>query len=309
MVPRRLGRWTCVLALAIATPAAAAVAPLDGQVNDDPAAGVGIDPARPAGISDVVGGALTAGNVEVPWAAFEQGTPAQQNIFVRVFRNGSWVTQGFPASFNIDPNQEAEAPSIDFAGAGRTVPWVAWYEPNSNLGGGTATQIFASRFAANAAAQGGGVWIPEGQDRTSGSKVPSLNINPGHTAENPAVAGGATVAGNDPVPWVAWEENDGQAADDDTADRQIFVSKAIKLPTPNGPCATTPAGPAPNASVGTFCWQEVGARRLNPTTEASSSTGDPTLNVDPTRDGIEPDFAFTGPNDTVGWVVWYETGT
>src|SRR3954453_3947553 len=166
-MPRRLGRWTCVVALAFATPAAAAVAPLDGQVNNDPAAGVGIDPARAAGVSDVVGGALTAGNVEVPWATFEQGTPAQQNIFVRVFRNGNWVTQGFPASLNIDPNQQAEAPSIDFAGPGRTVPWVAWYEPNAALGGGTATQIFASRFAADAAAQGGGRWVPEGQDRTA----------------------------------------------------------------------------------------------------------------------------------------------
>jgi hypothetical protein len=32
------------------------------------------------------------------------------------------------------------------------------------------------------------------------------------------------------------------------------------------------------------------------------------LNVDPTRNGIEPDIAFTGPNDSVPWVVWYETG-
>ena len=30
------------------------------------------------------------------------------------------------------------------------------------------------------------------------------------------------------------------------------------------------------------------------------------MNVDPSRDGIEPDIAFTGPNDTVPWVVWYE---
>jgi len=60
--------------------------------------------------------------------------------------------------------------------------------------------------------------------------------------------------------------------------------------------------------VGLFCWQQVGADRLNPTTGASSSTGDPTLNVDPTRAGVEPDIAFTGPGDTVPWVVWYEEG-
>ena len=39
--------------------------------------------------------------------------------------------------------------------------------------------------------------------------------------------------------------------------------------------------------------------------------GDPSLNVDPTRDGVEPDIAFTGRNaasvqDGVPWVVWYE---
>jgi hypothetical protein len=31
------------------------------------------------------------------------------------------------------------------------------------------------------------------------------------------------------------------------------------------------------------------------------------VNVDPSRNGIEPDIAFTGPSDTVPWVVWYET--
>ena len=30
------------------------------------------------------------------------------------------------------------------------------------------------------------------------------------------------------------------------------------------------------------------------------------MNVDPTRDGIEPDMAFTGASDAVPWVVWYE---
>ena len=34
--------------------------------------------------------------------------------------------------------------------------------------------------------------------------------------------------------------------------------------------------------------------------------GDPSLNVDRTRDGVEPDIAFTGANDSVPWVVWYE---
>ena len=292
----RLAIVTAVLALALAATATAGFIglPSDGsQVNNDPANG--IDPARDAGVSDVVSGSL-AGGLRVPWATFEQKTPGEQQIFVRAFKNGQWVTQGNPASLNIEPNQEAEAPSIDFAGANRTVPWVSWYEPNSHTG--DPTQIFASRFNATANA-----WVPEGQDRVPGDKVPSLNINLDRTAENPAVVGGATVAGAAPVPWVAWEENDGGPSDA-ASHRQIFVSKGIKQTAANQPC--TGLKPSANASVSQFCWQQVGLDRLNKTTGASDAAGDPSLNIDPSRDGVEPDFAFTGANDTVPWVVWYE---
>ena len=57
-----------------------------------------------------------------------------------------------------------------------------------------------------------------------------------------------------------------------------------------------------------FCWQQVGADRLA-AGGGSSSVGDPALNIDPSRNGIEPDIAFTGPSDKVAWVVWYETGS
>jgi len=70
--------------------------PPGAQVNDDPAAG--IDPARDAGASDVVGGSLAAAGVRVPWAAFEQQTAGEQQIFVRAFKNGVWKTQGRPPS-------------------------------------------------------------------------------------------------------------------------------------------------------------------------------------------------------------------
>ena len=156
----------------------------------------------------------------MPWATFEQAAGSAQQIFVRAFKNGQWVTQG--PSLNIDRNVEAEAPSIDFAGAGRTVPWDAWYEPSAPLGG--EKQIFASRFVAAA-----NKWQPEGQDRGSG--IPSLNINTDKEAENPSVAGGAAVAGDDPVPWVAWEEEDGNVAGSGNHD-QIFVSKGVKQAAP-----------------------------------------------------------------------------
>ncbi len=264
------------------------------QVNNDVANA--IDPNQDAGVSDVAGGTLTAGKVQVPWATFEQKSRDSQQIFVRAFKNGAWVTQGFPASLNIDPTAEAEAPSIAFAGAGRTVPWVAWYEPNAAFG--PPTNIFASRFNA-----GANLWLPSGQDRSGGGHLPSLNIHVLRTAENPSVAGGAAVAGADPVPWVTWEENDGVASD--TTRRQIFVAKALKQATAGAACpvGTKPAG---GNNENGFCWQQVGLDRLDPTSPRSLDTGDPTLNIDPTRSGVEPDIAFTGNDDTVAWVVWYE---
>src|SRR2546421_4140810 len=188
-----------VLLAAPATRAGFLPLPANGsQVNNDLANA--IDPNQDAGVSDVAGGAVTAGKVPVPWATFEQKVAdGEQQIFVRAFKTGAWVTQGSPASLNIDPTAEAEAPSIDFAGAGRTVPWVAWYEPNAAFG--PPTNIFASRFNA-----GANLWLPSGQDRSGGSHLPSLNIHVLRTAENPSVAGGAAVAGADPVPWVTWEE-------------------------------------------------------------------------------------------------------
>ena len=298
LVPHRrhalLATVATAIALVLAATATAAFVglPADGsQVNNDPANG--IDPNQDAGVSDVQGGTVVAGNLQVPWATFEQKSGTSQQIFVRAFKGGAWVTQGFPASLNIDPTVHAEAPSVDFAGAGRTVPWVSWYEPNSFLG--NKKQIFASRFSAAA-----NVWLPAGQDRAPSHGLPSLNINVTRDAENPAVVGGAAVAGNDPVPWVAWQELDGAG----TGKNQIFVSRAVKQAASGTPCVGKPA--SGNANVNGFCWLQVGLDRLNPTTGASSPTGDPTLSIDPTRDGIEPDDAFTGPSDTVPWVVWYE---
>jgi hypothetical protein len=281
--------------LAATCPASGALVSLGGQVNDDPANM--IDPSQDAGLVDVAGGTVVAGNKAVPWATFEQKVGRSQQIFVRAFKNGQWVTQGSPASLNIDPTVEAEAPSIDFAGAGRTVPWVAWYEPNRNFG--DPTNIFASRFNA-----GANRWLPSGQDRADGAQVPSLNIHTNRTAENPSVAGGATVAGADPVPWIAWEENDGPVDDDST--RQIFVAKGVKQTAAGTPC--TGFTPSEASNVNGFCFQQVGLERFISGATPPDDTVDPSLNVDPTRAGVEPDIAFTGKDDKVVWTVWYEKG-
>src|SRR5947208_6897758 len=286
-------------ALVLAPPASAAFVslPANGaQVNDDPPNS--IDPNQDAGLVDVAGGTVVAGKVQVPWATFEQKIGDTQLIFVRAFKNGAWVTQGSPASLNIDPTVEAEAPSIDFAGAGRATPWVAWYEPNANFG--DPTNIFASRFNA-----GANRWLPSGQDRADGAQVPSLNIHTNRTAENPSVAGGATVAGNDPVPWIIWEENDGPVDDDST--RQIFVAKGVKQTAAGTPC--TGFKPSEANNMNGFCFQQVGLERFaSAQSTPPDDTVDPSLNIDPTRAGVKPDIAFTGKDDKVVWTVWYEEG-
>ncbi len=272
-----------------------------GQVNSDSPA---IDPSQSAGLSDLTAGSLVAGSVRVPWIAFSQADSnnGSQQIFVRAFKGGAWQTEGFPQSLNEDDTQIAQAPSIDFTGANRTVPWVTWAEPSSALG---PPQIFASRFSPQPApAENGGQWIHEGQGRTA--NIPSLNINTGREAADPSLIGGTTTAGANPAPWITWEEADnGNTADPSStpgASRfQIFVSHAVAASSGSCPASIKPAGPT---SVGNFCFQQVGIDRVkNP---AGTLNADPSLNVDPSRDGIEADIAFTGANDTVPWVVWYE---
>ena len=191
--------------------------PLNGaQVNSDPAAG--INPALNAKESDVTGGSL-AGGARVPWAVFRQQTSGADQIFSRSFANGVWTTRGsgtvggrssasptFSGSLNFDQGQDGEAPTIDFAGAGRAVPWATWYEDTPGAGFGQ-NNIFASRFD-NAS----GKWIFAGQGRGTGGignvPVPSLNIHTDQSAENPSVAGGSAADATKPGPWVTWQETD-----------------------------------------------------------------------------------------------------
>src|SRR2546426_12637679 len=84
-----------------APPASAAfvsLPPNGAQVNDDPTNS--IDPNQDAGLVDVAGGTVVAGSVQIPWATFEQKVGRWQQIFVRAFKNGAWVTEGLPASLN-----------------------------------------------------------------------------------------------------------------------------------------------------------------------------------------------------------------
>ena len=289
--------------------------PPGAPVNDD--IGAGIDRTLSVGAedpanSDVVGGALTAGKPSVPWAIFQQETTASDQIFVRSFAAGAWTTRGsgtvggrsstaptFGGSLNFDQGEDGEVPAIDFAGTGRTVPWASWYEETKGFG----TDVFASRFD-NSGDANQGKWIFAGQGRGTGgvgtTPVPALNINPDQEAENPSVAGGSAVDPTKPGPWVSWQETDPLSGED-----QIFTVRPI------GPGAENcdgikplgvPDGTGHIPAIGGFCWQQTGVPRVGP------GGADPSLNVDPTREGVEPDIAFTGAEDKVPWVVWYEQG-
>ncbi len=290
-------------------------------MNDDLAAGINQnlsvgneDPTN----ADVVGGALVAGKPAVPWAIFRQretngSSPPADQVFSRSFAAGVWTTRGigtvggrssaspqFRASLNFDQGQDGEAPSIDFAGAGRAVPWATWYENTAGTGFQN-NNVFASRFD-NTGDANQNKWIFAGQNRGTGGgsvPVPSLNIHTGQDAENPSVAGGSAVDPTKPGPWVTWQETTTSPI---SGRDQIFVERPIGPGAAN--CdGVTPAGIPVNGhvpAIGGFCWQQTGIPRVGP------AGADPSLNVDPTRNGVEPDIAFTGANDGVPWVVWYE---
>ncbi len=280
----------------LAATALAGFANLDSRVDVDGPAG--ISGGKDAGELDAVGGTVTAGALAVPWTVFEKQTAHEQQIFSRAFAGGAWVTKGhgtvngvssasptFLSSLNFDQNKDAEAPSIDFAGVGRNVPWATWYEEDTNPFGHE--EIFASRFDPEL-----DKWVFAGQGRPGDGDPPVLNIRTSKDAENPEVAGG-NAAGDTahPGPWIVWQEI-GPTTD------QIFVSKPIGPGTTVCPAGTKPAGGAP---VGGFCWQQVGVER-----SSISNPTEPSINVDLRRSGIEPDITFTGVNDAVPWVVWYE---
>ena len=260
---RRLRRSQIALAGTVAVLASAGSAlalqglPPGVQVNSDAAAGInpalsvsGEEPTN----ADVVGGALTAGKVAVPWSIFRQATASgHDQIFSRSFAGGAWTTRGagtvngrssgstaIPGSLNFDQGQDGEAPAIDFAGAGRTVPWATWYENTTSTDATfNANNIFASRFDATQ-----NKWVFAGQGRGTGgvgtTPVPSLNIHTNRDAENPSVAGGTTAPGGNPGPWITWQEKASQPAAR-TSD-QIFCREADRARGRAPATGVTPAG-------------------------------------------------------------------
>ena len=252
-----------MLALAGGAWAAFAGLPLSGQqVNDDPPT---IDPTQNVNVSDLTAGSL-AGAARVPWAAFAQAQSGSSavNIVVRAFKAGAWQTEGFPESLNVDAG--AAAPSIDFTGANRTVPWVAWAEPKTALGGVEPDLRQPLRASQPTPAQNGGQWIHEGQTSTRRTARRSTST-PTVTPTDPSLIGGTTTAGANPAPWITWQEVDngtrpsaGPGQANVRATRASRSSSRTRCPATSGgacPAGTKPAGG--------------GARRASATSASSRS--------------------------------------
>lgn len=215
-------------------------------------------------------GSPFTGTESIPWATWAERSGNTQQIFVSRLNGDKFEPVG--ASLNIHANVIAEKPSIDFAGAGRTVPWVAWYEPSPGFA--NKKQVFASRFNKDT-----GLWVPSGQDR--GGSEPSLNIHLNKDAEDPVLVGGTADPANPPTPWVCWQEESAHANA-----VEIFVSRAVK----------------DDKALGGFHWAPIGLNR-----GGTSQDPEPSLNVDFAHsDGEHCWIAFAGANSSVPWVVWAE---
>jgi hypothetical protein len=258
--------------LAVAAPAARP----SGFVQDDHAVNTNVsrDALRPS----IGVGTLTGSTSPGQFVAFTQNTFNSQSrdVFVSQFAANQWQVVGAGAndgSLNIDRSKPAEHPDIDFAGANRGVLWATWAEPAAGIFNNM-KQIFAARLdtAANR-------WQAAGEDLGGGH--PSLNINTVAEAENPRIAGGATSSGENPRPWVIWEEDSLRFSNA----IHIFVKRAVP----------------DTSAMGGFRWEIVGQNRISPPGAPLHS-----LNVDLNRSAHDPDIAFA---DTVPWAVWYEEGS
>lgn len=179
----------------------------------------------------------------IPNGAVEPWVAAVQSDRLYVSRylsdSASWAQQG--GILNRGSANPASAPTLALAGADNTVPWAAWREDVGGLG-----LINASFF-----------------NGTTWNLTPIANRDPSHNAQTPALASGLTPGGSEPLPWLAWAEENSSGVP------QIVVSYAV-----------------PDTRLqGGFDWE---------------TAGDP-LNLDSTRDGMTPDLAIAGDEPWIVW--------
>src|SRR5438093_392465 len=266
--------------LAPAPPASAAFVSLPSngaQVNDD--AANSIDPKQDAGLVDVAGGTVVAGNVQVPWATFEQKLGDSQQIFVRAFKNGAWVTQGSPASLNIDPRVEAGAPCTGFK------PSAA-----NNVNGFCFQQVGLER-------------LDSGQSTPRDATVdPTLNIDPTRAGVEPDIA---FTGQDDKVVWTVWYEEGPTAVPGLRSNEMVFAAKAVANAAADGGFQWVAVGSGTEGQTNVL--DRSGAHHFGPCAESDESEDACSLNADNFADAENPRVAagtLTPGQPTVPWVVW-----
>jgi hypothetical protein len=140
-------------------------------------------------------GRLTTNGALQPWLAFAENN----QVVAATFDAGAWQRRG--GSLNFQAANSAASPSLDFSGANRTAPWVAFVE---TIGG--KQQILAAKFD-------GASW-----QRIGGGTPPTLNISAAQDADHPRLAGSGTLTSTDSVPWVSWDEATASG-------RRVFVKR------------------------------------------------------------------------------------
>ena len=324
---RKLRAAVATTAVALATAGSAAAAfqalPPGDQVNDDPAAGInkalsvnGEDPTN----ADVVGGALVAGKPAVPWAIFRQtgGRRAQgPDLLAARSPAGAWTTRGNGtvggrSSASPDVHGLAELrPGPGRRGAGDRL---RRRRPDGAVGDLVRAddrdrlrrqQHLRQPLRQHRRRQPGQVDLRRPGPRQRRQRRPrSVAEHPHQPGRRESVGGGRLGGRPDRSRAVGH-----LAGARPPARRPARTRSSSSRPMGPGTATATASRPTGVAdgtghvpAIGGFCFQQTGIPRVG------HAGADPSLNVDPTRDGIEPDIAFTGTNDSVPWVVWYETG-
>ena len=163
-----------------------------------------------------------------PWVAWEELSGASNFVQVFVARGVKddaaiggfrWETAGEnrfndEPTLNVDPRRDALHPVAVFAENGNAVPWVVWQE----IGVDQPQRLFAARGQADTNTPGGFKWVTIPACAPSETAC-TLNVNPDHNAQDPAVTAGALTPGEAPAPWVAWAEAS------DAGNTRIFVAR------------------------------------------------------------------------------------
>ncbi len=230
----------------------------------------------------------------VPWVAWFEPSPDfanKKNVFASRFNaaSGLWVPAGQDRgnnepSLNIHTNQLAQDPDIVAGSADPAkppVPWVCWQEVSAH---NNAVEVFVSRAISDPTALGGFKFQPVGLNRSGAANDPEPSVNLDVTGGSNSSHCQITFAEtNNTVPWVVWAEKLRLSP------TMIFVARAVTDST---------------AGAGGFKWEFV-------PNCAAQNASQCALNVNPTKEGIDPSIAagtVLPGQATVPWIVWDEVG-